>query len=153
MVPFGFFPMIASVVESTGDHHDGYAGLEHLGRHEVAKIVQTELAKAGGSSVSQEGLGDPVRFPGSGATVVAEDEPVGAAWWTALLQQDEPRIHVVARLPFWSPRPEGTPHDQALVDSRAQSVGATDPYVASFLENRLETRYSVHDLDEDELRK
>ena len=30
-------------------------------------------------------------------------------------------------------------------------MGATDPYVASFLENRLETKYSVHDLTEDEL--
>jgi len=36
-----------------------------------------------------------------------------------LLQQDEPRIHVVARLPFWSQRPEGTPHDQALVVTAA----------------------------------
>jgi len=36
------------------------------------------------------------------------DEP-GKAWWTALLQNDEPRIHIVARLPFWVPRPEGAP--------------------------------------------
>jgi hypothetical protein len=49
------------------------------------------------------------------------------------------------------PYKPGPAHDQALVDSRAQSVGATDPYVASFLENRLETRYSVHDLSEDAL--
>ncbi len=33
-------------------------------------------------------------------------------WWTALLHSD---IHVVARLPFWSFRPEGTPSVQALV--------------------------------------
>ena len=45
----------------------------------------------------------------------AEDEPLSAAWWTALLQRDEPRIHVVARLPFWSPRPEGSPGVRALV--------------------------------------
>ncbi len=45
----------------------------------------------------------------------AEDEPQSAAWWTALLQRDEPRIHVVARLPFWSPRPEGAPSARALV--------------------------------------
>jgi len=49
------------------------------------------------------------------------------------------------------PYKPGPAHDQALVDSRAQSVGATDPYVATFLENRLEVRYSVHDLSEDEL--
>ena len=33
-------------------------------------------------------------------------------WWTALLHPD---IHVVARLPFWTPRPEGSPSVQALV--------------------------------------
>ena len=38
-----------------------------------------------------------------------------AAWWTALLDGREPRIHVVARLPFWAPRPEGAPQAQALV--------------------------------------
>ena len=47
--------------------------------------------------------------------VPAEGEPAGAAWWTALLQRDDPRIHVTARLPFWSPRPEGAPRVQALV--------------------------------------
>lgn len=45
----------------------------------------------------------------------AEDEPASSAWWTALLQRDEPRIHVVARLPFWSPRAEGAPQVRALV--------------------------------------
>ena len=51
------------------------------------------------------------------------------------------------------PYKPGPAHDQALVERRAQSVGATDPYVASFLENRLETRYSVHDLSENELQQ
>jgi chorismate mutase / prephenate dehydratase len=37
------------------------------------------------------------------------------AWWTALLQKDEPRIHVVARLPFWTRRPEGASTVQSLV--------------------------------------
>lgn len=47
--------------------------------------------------------------------IPAEGEPAGAAWWTALLQRDDPRIHVTARLPFWSIRPEGAPRVQALV--------------------------------------
>jgi chorismate mutase / prephenate dehydratase len=53
-------------------------------------------------------------------------EGEAAAWWTALLhrpnapqanhlQEGDPRIHVIARLPFWSPRPEGAPQVQALV--------------------------------------
>lgn len=49
-----------------------------------------------------------------------EDEPVQAAWWTGLLRREEPRIHIVARLPFWSPRAEGTPTVEALVVTAAQ---------------------------------
>ena len=45
----------------------------------------------------------------------ADGEPAAAAWWLALLHRDEPRIHVVGRLPFWTPRPEGAPRVQALV--------------------------------------
>ena len=47
--------------------------------------------------------------------VPMEDEPLNMVWWTALLHRDEPRIHVVARLPFWAARPEGVAHAQALV--------------------------------------
>ena len=52
-----------------------------------------------------------------------EDETPREAWWTALLHRDDPRIHVVARLPFWAPRPEGAPSAQAFVVSAA----APDP--------------------------
>jgi chorismate mutase/prephenate dehydratase len=45
----------------------------------------------------------------------SETETPRAAWWTALLHKDEPRIHVIARLPFWAPRPEGAPALQAMV--------------------------------------
>lgn len=48
-----------------------------------------------------------------------EDEPASAAWWTALLHRDEPRIHIVARLPFWTPRSEGAPQAEALVVAAA----------------------------------
>ncbi len=39
----------------------------------------------------------------------------GAAWWTTLLRGSDPRLHIVARLPFWAARPDGTPTAQALV--------------------------------------
>jgi chorismate mutase len=52
-----------------------------------------------------------------------EDETPRQAWWTALLHRDDPRIHVVARLPFWAARPEGAPQVQAFVASAA----APDP--------------------------
>ena len=54
----------------------------------------------------------------------AQDEPASAAWWTGLMHRDAPRIHVVARLPFWgSPRGEGAVGTQALVVTAA----AADP--------------------------
>ncbi|HYZ24472.1 MAG TPA: chorismate mutase [Rhodopila sp.] len=39
-------------------------------------------------------------------------------WWTALLRR-EPRLHIIAQLPFWAPRPAGAAPVKALV------VGAT----------------------------
>ncbi|HET6183703.1 MAG TPA: chorismate mutase [Acetobacteraceae bacterium] len=44
----------------------------------------------------------------------SEDESAQAAWWTALMPQGA-RIRVIARLPFWSVRPEGAPAVAALV--------------------------------------
>jgi chorismate mutase len=52
-----------------------------------------------------------------------DDETPRQAWWTALLHRDDPRIHVVARLPFWAARPEGAPQVQAFVVTAA----APDP--------------------------
>ncbi len=45
----------------------------------------------------------------------SESEEPRDAWWTALLHNDAPRIHIAARLPFWTRRPEGVPSAQALV--------------------------------------
>lgn len=35
-------------------------------------------------------------------------------WWVALLHH-EPRLHIIARLPFWRPRPDGMAQTDALV--------------------------------------
>ena len=43
-------------------------------------------------------------------------------WWTTLSRQ-QPRMHVIARLPFWSTRTEGAPSAQALV----VATSAPDP--------------------------
>jgi chorismate mutase / prephenate dehydratase len=53
--------------------------------------------------------------------VPSETDTARDAWWTALLQKDEPRIHVVGQLPFWAPRPDGAPVVQALV------IATTEP--------------------------
>ncbi|WP_428491896.1 chorismate mutase [Rhodopila sp.] len=35
-------------------------------------------------------------------------------WWVALLRR-QPKLHIIARMPFWAPRPDGAPVEQALV--------------------------------------
>jgi len=88
---------------------------------------------AGFTQAAREQFGalTPLRVHGSAAQAIAdvsagratvavlalpsETEAPRDAWWMALLQKDEPRIHVVARLPFWTRRPEGAPTTQALV--------------------------------------
>ena len=50
----------------------------------------------------------------------SESDSPRDAWWTGL-PAHEPRLHVIARLPFWATRPDGTPAAQALV------VGAAFP--------------------------
>ncbi len=44
-------------------------------------------------------------------------------WWPALFDPAGARVHVVARLPFWAPRPEGAAHVEAFV----ASVAPPDP--------------------------
>jgi chorismate mutase len=56
----------------------------------------------------------------------AEEDAAGSAWWTALLHRDEPRIHIVARLPFWQARSEGTPRVQAMVVTAAPPDPSAD---------------------------
>ncbi len=45
----------------------------------------------------------------------SETDTVRDAWWMGMLQNEQPRVHLVARLPFWAPRPDGAPVVQALV--------------------------------------
>ncbi len=68
-----------------------------------------------------------------------EDETRREAWWTALMHRDDPRIHVVARLPFWAPRPEGAPQVQAFVASAAAPDPSGDDRSLLGLELSLET--------------
>jgi transposase len=67
----------SAVVESAGDDHQRDAGVEHLGGHEVAQVVEPERSQPGVAAVPQEGFGDPVRFPCGGAAIVAEHEGIG----------------------------------------------------------------------------
>jgi hypothetical protein len=76
-----------------------------------------------------------------------------------LIQQTDTRTlafdwlanHVPAGSRAAVPYMAGPAHDQAMIDSGEHSHSATDPYVASFLDSRLETQYSIHELTRDDL--
>jgi hypothetical protein len=76
-----------------------------------------------------------------------------------LIQQTDTRTlafdwlaeHVPAGSRAAVPYMAGPAHDQAMIDSGAHSHGATDPYIASFLDSRLETQYTIRELTRDDL--
>ena len=71
------------------------------------------------SGTAAEALAD-IRAARATAAVVPMPGADAGVWWTALLDAAEPRLRVVARLPFWaSPRPEGAVTMPALVVAAA----------------------------------
>ena len=99
------------------DAASGYisATREHFGAQTPLRVHRTPAQAIGTVSA---GTASAAVLP-----LPAEDEPASAAWWTALLHKDDPRIYIVARLPFWAPRPEGTRELPALL----VSVAPPDP--------------------------
>ncbi|MGE0226723.1 MAG: chorismate mutase [Acetobacteraceae bacterium] len=76
---------------------------------------------------------------GSASVAVLPFPSEDTAWWTTLLHR-EPRVHVIARLPFWTKRSEGAPDIQALVvASTAPDASGQD---RSFLGIELEQETS-----------
>lgn len=81
--------------------------------------------------------------------------------YDTLIQQTDTRTlaydwldaHVPAGSRAAVPYMAGPAHDQAMIDSGEHSHGATTPYVASFLDSRLETRYSILELTKDDLQR
>lgn len=105
-----------------------------------AIAVCEAVAGGGHAAAAREHFGvlTPMRIHRSPAQALAEisagtasvavlpwpSDDAEGIWWTALLQKDSPRIHVIARLPFWaSPRSDGAPRVQACVVAAA----APDP--------------------------
>ncbi len=96
----------------------------------VVAVCETEAASPFTQAAREHfGALTPLRVHRSPAQAIAElsagtaicavlpmpSDGENAAWWTALLHRDDPRIYIIARLPFWSARPEGAPKAQALV--------------------------------------
>ena len=79
---------------------------EHFGAltpHRIHRSAAQALAEVMAGTVSAAVLPFPA------------EEGEGRSWWTSLISQDQKRLHIVARLPIWSPRPDGTPRVEALV--------------------------------------
>lgn len=98
-------PIVVAVAEP--EPGAGYAELahEHFG-------ALTPLRAHRGVA---QAIGD---LAGGKATVAVLPLPVDgepAPWWPGLMHRAEPRLFVVARLPFWASRPEGASGRQALV--------------------------------------
>jgi chorismate mutase len=96
-----------AVCTAGGDSQYIQAAREHFG---ALTPLRTHRSPAQAIGEVSAGIATVAVLP-----LPSETEEPRDAWWTALLHKDEPRIHVVGRLPFWRPRPEGAPDVQALV--------------------------------------
>ena len=108
-------PLLVTVCQAGGDPAYLAAAREHFGA-----LTPMRAHNSPAQAIGEVGAGI--------ATVAVlpmpvEGEAPTAACWTTLLHMDAPRVHVVGRLPFWAPRPEGSPKVQALLVSAA----APDP--------------------------
>ena len=99
---------------------DGGAELLAAAREQFGALTPMRVHRSPAQAIREvsAGLATAAVLP-----IPAEGEAPAVAWWTALLHADDPRIHVVARLPFWAARPEGTPRAHALV----VTAGPPDP--------------------------
>lgn len=104
-------PILIATCAAEGDPAYAAAAREHFGALTPLRLHRTPAQAI--SEVSA-GVATVAVLP-----VPVQDEAPVAAWWPALMRLDDPRIHVVARLPFWAPRPEGSPKVQAMVVSAA----------------------------------
>ena len=95
-------PVIVAVCETDAGGAMTQTAREHFGA--LTPIhVQTSPARALAEVSS-----------GTASVAVLPYPTEAAMWWTTLLHQ-EPRVHIIARLPFWARRTEGAPTINAVV--------------------------------------
>ena len=101
-----------AVAVCEADRAGGYAA---LAREQFGALTPMRLHHSPARAIAELSAGTAavaiLPFP-------AEGDPA-TAWWQTLSARDAPRVHVVARLPFWAPRPEGSAPLSALVLSTA----------------------------------
>jgi chorismate mutase len=106
-------PFAVSVYEPDGDATFTQAAREHFGA--LTPLHAFNRSSQAMAEVSQ-GMSAVGVLP-----LPSETDGVRDDWWTTMLQQEQPRLYIVARLPFWAPRPDGAPEVQALV------IAGTEP--------------------------
>ncbi len=97
--------LVAVAADGNGD------SLTQLAREHFGALTPLRVQGSAGQALNEVHNGN--------AAVAVLPFPVGSdqarnVWWSALLRLDQ-RLYINARLPFWSPRPEGAPNAQALV--------------------------------------
>ena len=109
-----------AVCEATAGQ-TGAIGL--LAREHFGALVPLRLHRSPAQALGDVAAGDA----GAAVLPLPEEEASGAPWWTLFLHQDgmapartdhgaeRGRVHIVARLPFWTPRPDTAPHAAAFV--------------------------------------
>ena len=105
-------PLLVAVCAG-GEHEDGNAAGLAAAREHFGSLTPLRALPGPEAALRDVAAG------AAGAAVLplpSEDDPA-ARWWTALV--DDPSLHVVARLPFWAARPEGSPAVRALVVTAA----------------------------------
>ena len=97
---------------------DPGAELTQVAREHFGALTPLRLHGGAGQALADVSQGD--------ASAAVLPFPSDASpWWVALLHH-EPRLHIIARLPFWGKRPEGAPTLQALVVAAAPPDASAD---------------------------
>jgi hypothetical protein len=139
----------------------GLIGSGHMVFVRYADPLIPPLVVLGGRALvaACEHLEHPRRFLAAALAIVIIPAVAHDLAYDHLIQQTDTRTeafewlraHVPARARVATLYFAGPAHDQAMIDRRGESHGATDAYLASFLQNRLQDHYSVHELAESDL--
>ncbi|MBV8591437.1 MAG: chorismate mutase [Acetobacteraceae bacterium] len=107
-------PLVVAVCETDPDCSNTQCAREHFG-----VLTPMHVHRTASQAMAEVSTG---RAAVAVMPMPTETESLREAWWTALLHKDEgPRFYIIARLPFWAPRPEGVPRVQAFVLATAPS--------------------------------
>ena len=90
--------------------HEPGSGYAQCAREHFGALTPLRVYHSPAQAIAEVGAGTA-----TAAVLPLPAEEEAQPWWTSLLHRADPRIHVVARLPFWGPRTEGAPRVHALV--------------------------------------